>query len=163
MPRRARGIFGRKAWEALRPYERETYEHKLELVRLLREEIPSRKAEKLARSKIDNSEKYLGSAIRRNRKGKVIVASADRLYRRMTAITPDGPVTVEVRGSRAASLLGRHANAVQTFVQTGDARDLQAFSGKSVGGHELTTDLNVLRRLARRGELDVDEIYELTA
>lgn len=163
MPRQKRGIFGRGAWEALLPHERETYEHKLELVRLLREKIPPRKAEKLAHSKIANSQKYLGSTIRRNRRGKIIVTPADRLYRRMTVISPDGTVTVEVRGSRAASLIGRHHNAVQDFIATRDPAVLRDFRGKSVGGHELATDPTLLRRLGREGELDFPDVYELTA
>jgi hypothetical protein len=80
----------------------------------------------------------------------------------MTAVTDDGVVSVEVRGSRTASLLGRHSNAVQQFVETGDARVLRPFRGTSVGGHRLASDPDVLRRLARRGELDFEELYDLT-
>ncbi len=81
----------------------------------------------------------------------------------MIVITPDGVTTVEVSGSRARSLVGRHANAVRKFVETGDSTDLREFRGKSVGGRSLTTDPDILRRLARRGEVDFEDIYALTA
>jgi hypothetical protein len=80
----------------------------------------------------------------------------------MIAITPDGQVLVEVRGSRVASLIGRHANAVQQFHATGDTRPLREFRGRSVQGRKLATDPNVLRRLARRGEIEFEDIYDLT-
>jgi hypothetical protein len=81
----------------------------------------------------------------------------------MTVTTSDGQVLAEVRGSQAASTVSRHANAVQTFRQTDDESKLREFRGKSVAGHQLATDPDVLRRLARRGELDFEDIYELTA
>lgn len=163
MARRGRGIFGRATWNKLSPSGRAAYDRALDaLARMRTDGLSLSRAAREAGTTPAVVRKYVGSALHHTRRGTA-PKPADRLYRRMTAITPDGPVTVEVRGSRAASLLSRHANAVQTFVQTGNARVLRAFRGKSVGGHELASDPNVLRRLARRGELDVDEIYELTA
>jgi hypothetical protein len=88
--------------------------------------------------------------------------SADRLYRRINVITPEGPVLVETRGSRAASLAGRHANAVRKFVETGDSGDLRAFQGKTVGGHPFATAPEDLRELARKGAVEFEDIYDLT-
>src|SRR5690348_9240996 len=102
--------------------------------------------------------RYAGPALTRD--GGLWQASPfDRLYRRMAAYGPDGRVDVDVRGSRAASLIGRHFNAVGQFLATGDASVLAPFRGKTVGGVELLTDPVRIDQLARRRELDIDDIY----
>jgi hypothetical protein len=61
-----------------------------------------------------------------------------------------------------ATVAAKHANAVRKFVETGDASDLRKFRGKSVGGEHLATDPGTIKRLAHRGELDFEDIYDLT-
>ena len=69
---------------------------------------------------------------------------------------------VDVRGSRAASLIGRYFNAVGHFLATGDASVLAPFRGKTVGGVELLSDPARIEQLEVRRELDIDDIYPNT-
>ena len=157
------GIRGRKAWQALTKPQRAAYDRAVNALNQMRTSgLSLTRAAKEAGTTPRAIQKYVGSALQRDDGGRISARTSDRLYRRMTAITNDGPVTIEVRGSRTASLLGRHANAVQQFVQTGDARDLRAFRGRSVNRHQLASDPDVIRRLARRGALDFEDLYDLT-
>lgn len=83
----------------------------------------------------------------------------DRLTREMFVITALGPEAVSVRGSRAASLLGKHAAAVQHFLRSGDSSRLAQFKTKRVAGHELLVDTTLLTKLAEAGEMRLDNLY----
>src|SRR5437868_12862295 len=83
----------------------------------------------------------------------------DHLTRQMFVITAQGLEPIAVRGSRAASLLGKHAAAVQRFLRTGDSSALDAFRGKRVAGHELITKPRLLTALADAGALRLDDLY----
>lgn len=157
--RRRGGISGKKDWAALTRSEKVEYQRLLDDIAAHREGAPRLR---LGKRRLRSAKKLVGSVVRQDRKGRIAVASADRLYRRMTVITLEGPKLVEVRGSRVASLVGKHANAVRKFVETGDARDLRQFRGKSVGGQRLAADPKALRQLAQRGEVEFEDIYDLT-
>ena len=154
------GIYRRQDWEALSPSLKVEYQQLLDEIAVQRE---GGARVRLGKGRRRLAEKLVGSVVTQNRKGHVRVAPADRLYRRMTVITSDGPQLVELRGSRVASLVARHANAVRKFVDTGDARGLRQFRGQSAGGYQLATNPNVVRRLANRGEIDFEDIYDRTA
>jgi hypothetical protein len=70
-----------------------------------------------------------------------------------------------VRGSKAASLLGRYNSALSKFLSAtdkhgGDESLLHPFRGKRVGGVELLTDPEKLFELAHAGELSFgDDLY----
>jgi hypothetical protein len=105
--------------------------------------------------------RYVGSELSRD--GRLWQASrADRLYRRMAVLSDQGRVDVDVRGSRAASLIGRHFNAISRYLATGDGSMLAPFRGQRVGGVELVSDPNRIEQLAARRELDIDDIYPHT-
>jgi hypothetical protein len=105
--------------------------------------------------------RYAGTALTRDG-GLWRASPADRLYRRMAVYGPHGRVDVDVRGSRAASLIGRHANAIGRYLATGDPSYLAPFIGTRIGGVELLTDPNRIEQLAARRELDIDDIYPRT-
>jgi hypothetical protein len=88
----------------------------------------------------------------------------DRAYRPMRVITNTG---VEVIGvsRREASMLSRYRRAIGVYASTGEDAELRRFAGKTAGGYELETDLDVIDELAARGELDdyFHDIYELAA
>jgi hypothetical protein len=89
------------------------------------------------------------------------VAAADRLFRPMYTYSGSAVVTIDVRGSRAASTASAYVAAVQRFLR-GDDPDgdgLARFRGVRVGGVELETDLDALEAMADRGEFDFDSIY----
>jgi hypothetical protein len=103
---------------------------------------------------------YASDAVSR-RDGGWHVSAADRMYRPMTMWSGGELVPVDVRGSRAASLVGKHHAAIQQFLSTGDASALQALAGKRVDGMPLDTDPALFEELARMGELDFESIYRM--
>ena len=79
---------------------------------------------------------------------------------RMRILTTKGVEDVDLLTPRARSTVGRYWNAVQRFLYTGETDDLEAFRGIRIRGRRLLTDPDEIERLARIGELDVDDIYE---
>lgn len=83
----------------------------------------------------------------------------DRRKRDMLVPTTVGNAPVTVRGSKQASELGKYMSAVGKYLRTGDVEGLGKFEGKSIGGHALITDPDLLSSLAQAGALTLDEIY----
>lgn len=104
--------------------------------------------------------RHVGSALHRDGR-RYRPTPFDRLPREMTVLTPRGPEAVTVRDSRTASLLAEHANAVATYIETGDESRLGRLRRRTVRirGQPvvLETDPVRLDRLAAGGELH----YEL--
>jgi hypothetical protein len=100
-------------------------------------------------------ERYVGSQLFRDRKGRIQVTPADRLPRPMPIPTALGDQTFVVRGSRKASLLAKYRLAILT----GDEVELQKFKGKKVAGQELITDIRTIQALLDAGAIDPAEIY----
>lgn len=82
--------------------------------------------------------------------------------RGMRLLTPNGFVEVMPLHKRDWSLVGQHGNAVQKYLETGNPAYLIRFIGKTVrtttGEFELVTDPAVIKRLAKQGSMDVDDI-----
>lgn len=86
---------------------------------------------------------------------------SDRLTAQMTVLTPLGPTTVSVRGSRERTRLGRYDTVLRKW-RLGDptaATELRAFDGLTVGGQPLIADVKLLTTLEDAGELDFDNLY----
>jgi len=82
--------------------------------------------------------------------------------------TVDGTREVALRDSRQASILGRYWDAVQRYLQTGDASAIQKFQGKRItAGNRaripLLTDLDQLSRLGNAGVLSFESLYARVA
>ena len=107
--------------------------------------------------------RHAGPALE-HRGGRFVATRGDRLARLMLVLGRDvGVVTVSVRGSHEASLIGGHWNAVHAYLATGSSSALRAYAGKSVAGVEFETDLDVIDELAHAGELEFEDIYEVAA
>jgi len=78
----------------------------------------------------------------------------------MRILTADGIEDLELNTSEARSAVGSHWNAIQRFLATGDSDALERFALTSVRRRRLLTDPDEIERLARIGELDVEDIYE---
>lgn len=81
--------------------------------------------------------------------------------------TPHGPTEIEVRGLKAASLLGRYWAAVHKYYETGD-KSVRKFSGEFITAtdgvkYPLLTDLDVLNRLGSAGVLTFESLYGRSA
>ncbi len=89
------------------------------------------------------------------------VNPADRLLRELLIVSDGHTMQVDVRGSRQAAVVAAYWNAVSRFLETGDLRLLAKFEGKTVAGHLLETDPDVLEELALTGGLQFEDIYAL--
>ena len=148
--------------EELHPSEREARERALEALSLMRRKGRSfSEAVREAGTTHNAVFRHAGPALER-RAGRIVTKRSDRLYRRMVVTSTVGVVEGEPRNAKEASLNARHANAVKRRVETGDASQLPQYQGKTVGGFELEADPQVIDQLARAGELDFLDIYELT-
>jgi lambda repressor-like predicted transcriptional regulator len=99
--------------------------------------------------------KYLKAELR----GRGKPTKADRRSRDMLIPTSLGNVPVTVWGSRQSSELGKYMSAVGKYLRSGDVAALSAFEGKSISGHALISDPDMLSSLAQAGALTLDEIY----
>jgi hypothetical protein len=79
----------------------------------------------------------------------------------MTVPTSRGPLDVVVRNSRERKLFHRYEFALRMFRADEDGAEatLKAFEGKTVGGHTLITDTQLLIELEEAGQLDFDSLY----
>jgi hypothetical protein len=102
--------------------------------------------------------KYVGSNLRGRRR---VPTKGDSRNRSMLIPTTLGNVPARVRGSKQASQLGRYMSAVGKFLRTGDTRPLKKFKGKTIAGHGLITDPDMLSSLAQAGALQLEEIYAM--
>jgi hypothetical protein len=99
--------------------------------------------------------------VKRRRGGRVRVRASDPYSERVEILTDLGPLDVTARGSRERELAGRH-RSVYLKVLRGDlpASALDEFRGKTVGGHRLISDPDLLFTLAKGGELEqLDTLY----
>ena len=75
---------------------------------------------------------------------------------------------MDVRGSRVASMIGAHSNAIKKYRNSGDNTALAKFRGKTIRAidgsrHEFLTDTTSLDRLANAGLLGVEGLYRVTS
>lgn len=84
-------------------------------------------------------------------------------YGGMRILTDSGFQVVFPRTTRDISLLGKHARAMQVYLDTGISTMLQQLAGKSVkttsGTYPLLCDTAQIKALAKSSALDVEEIY----
>jgi hypothetical protein len=92
--------------------------------------------------------------------GRWRAKKGDRLLRTMFVNSEGRIVQVDVRGSKKASEISRYHMAVRWFLDTGDDSLLQPFTNRKVDGVVYETDLEALEDMARRGQLDIESIYE---
>lgn len=78
----------------------------------------------------------------------------------MRILTVSGVDDVSIKTDAAASAIGRHWNAVQRLLYTGDDSELEAFAKTKVKGRRLLTDPDEIERLAAIGDLSFEDIYE---
>jgi hypothetical protein len=106
--------------------------------------------------------RYVGTQFRQEAPGKPFKPTkSDRLAAPMTVLTPLGPITASVRGSRERIRLGQYDIALRKWRrgERGAEAELAAFDGQTVGGHPLITDVKLLAALEDAGALDFEELY----
>ena len=151
------------------PRELETHNRALHvLAHMRREHLSLAAASRLEHIKPGTVLRYVGSALRRDKPGgRFHAARSDRFKREFQIPTALGPVKVPVYGSKAASELSEYANAINHYLRTGDASQLEAFKGKTIRVQgrkiELTTDPSTLSTLAEADALRLDQLYASVA
>lgn len=163
--RQSRKVRSGKDVSTLRPSEQQARRRALDAVRLMRDEGRSlSRAAKAAGTTVAAVKRHAGAALETAERGRYRAKASDRLLRPMLVPTPDGPVTLDVRDSRAASLLGRYWAAVGRYLETGDDGPLRRLRGKGITVNKrfypLITDPHALDRLADGGELSFSDLYE---
>jgi hypothetical protein len=107
--------------------------------------------------------RHVGPALEREQ-GRYRAKRGDRLLRVMSVLGTGGVVhEVEVRGSRAASLVGEHWSAIDHYLNRGDESRLRRLDGATVAGIDLEADPDVIDEWERRGVLEIEDIYDLTS
>jgi hypothetical protein len=112
--------------------------------------------------KPDTVRKYLRAQFHQDAPGKRWTPTkSDRLAAQMNVLTPLGPITVPVRGSKERSRLGRYYIALRRWRlgKPGADAELAAFKGQRVAGHALLTDVQLLATLEEAGAMDFEELY----
>lgn len=161
-PSRSGHVRGRPDYEALPEHRRDAHDRAMAALRYMRSEgLALTAAAEIAGTTPRTVRRYAAPALERQG-NRWRPTSGDRLYRRMAVFGATGRADVDVRGSRVASLVGSHFNAVDRYLRTGDASVLAPFRGKRVGGVELLTDVEIIERLDAAHELDIDDIYPRT-
>ena len=158
MKRQPRPIRGPKAYDSLPPRNRDTYGRTLDGLNRMRRGKSIKRAAREAGTTPETMRRYVGEALE-VRRGRTVAKPADRLYRRMSVLTPDGRREVGTRGSEAAKKIAAHWNATEHYLATGDTKPLAKFKGKRVGGVELATRPSQIETHWTRGEMDLDDIY----
>ena len=110
-----------------------------------------------------------GPALRKQANGRFVAKRSDRLLRVLRVPgREEEPREIAIRDSRQASRVAEYSNAVQTYLQTGDAAGLRKFRGEHItdaSGTQvpLLTDLDELDRLGSAGVLSFESLYPRSA
>ena len=127
-----------------------------------REGLSASEAAHQEKMKLETFMKGAGKYLYRSAPGKPWkVRKDDHLRFLMSILTKDGPLDVIVPNSRERQLLHRYDLALRMFRAGADGAEaeLKAFEGKTVGGHKLITDINLLIELEGAGKLDFEGFY----
>jgi hypothetical protein len=127
-----------------------------------REGVSASEAARRERIKLKTFRKGAGKYLYRPRPGKPYKArTEDELAFSMQVLTIRGPEDVIVRNSRERKLLHEYNLALRMFraAEAGAEENLKKFEGKTVGGHVLVTDLNLLIQLEEADQIDAETFY----
>jgi hypothetical protein len=109
-----------------------------------------RQGDSLAKAARDNGvtartiKRYVGSALVQDRPGgRIRATKSDRLVRYLQIPGPNGPIDVNVRGSKVASEFAKYKVAVNRLL-AGDRDALKDWHGKKIAGIPLITDTKTL-------------------
>jgi hypothetical protein len=109
-----------------------------------------------------------GSALRKDKRGRIVPTKSDSLLRVLTIPGQKGAREVVVRDSRTASQLATYADAVRKYIRRGDPSLLNRFRSsvvKDARGRRirLVTNLRQLNELGNAGVLSFESLYARSA
>ncbi|MDQ2889969.1 MAG: hypothetical protein M3R65_05370 [Gemmatimonadota bacterium] len=124
------------------------------------------RAAKAAGTTRKNVLKNAGRRIERTKEGKYIARRSDYTPRVIRFLSRGGVISINVRGSESRARIGEYWNAVSYFLKTGDTTKLRAFRGKYLQAqgkrYPFITDPPLLERLAHAGEVQFEDIYNVS-
>jgi hypothetical protein len=93
--------------------------------------------------------------------GRIGVRPSDRYSATVQILTNEGALSVTARGSRERELAGQHrATVIRVLRGQESPSALEQYRGKTVGGHELISDFDLLSTFAQAGIVDqLDSLY----
>ena len=93
--------------------------------------------------------------------GRISVKPTDRYSATVQVLTIEGALSVRARGSRERELAGRHRATVMRVLRGQESQSaLEQYRGKTVGGHELVSDFDLLSTFAQAGIVgQLDSLY----
>lgn len=127
-----------------------------------REGVSASEAARRERIKLKTFRKGAGKYLHRPSPGKPYKArSEDELAFSMEVLTARGREAVIVRNSRERKLLHEYEVALRMFraAEDGAEVELKKFEGKTIGGHVLITDPNLLIQLEEADQIDAETFY----
>jgi hypothetical protein len=152
-----------RQWEALTRAEKAARRRVLDAISISRDEgVSLTSASKRAGTTVSTVRRFAAPALRRDARGRIVAKPSDRLFRRLSVFTTKGVKHLDFTDSRVTSVVGRHWNAIGQGLNTGDWGSVAAFKGERVRRYTLETEPDTIEAWARRGELDFEDIYELT-
>jgi hypothetical protein len=116
----------------------------------------------MARTNLKALWRWIPDAIKKDpQSGRLRIKASDRYSERVEILTDTGALVATARGSRQRQLAGQHRATYLDIVHNRKpASALEEFHGKKVGGHELLSDYERLRTLAKAGVLgQLDTLY----
>jgi hypothetical protein len=131
------------------------------LARMRRKGLTASQAVEVEGTTIANLEKYVGPALNKRGRDYVAKPSDDLLRPPMRFLDVKGVRWIDVRGSKAASLISYYWKAVGAALK-GEPKDLKKFDKRLLPGTKLEffTNLKAIRHLQDAGELEgIKEIY----
>lgn len=140
----------------------------LEALNLMRSEgLSATAASKRVGTTLKTVKKYAGRGLEKDESGEWDPKPWDRIIRPMKFPTPTGLMQLDVRDSRSASKLARYWADVREFVLTGNEKLLVPYRSETIqvrgDKHHFVTDPDVLKRLAKAGEISFSDIYDITS
>jgi hypothetical protein len=132
------------------------------LALMRREKLSLRAAARAWETDPKTVRRFVGSAIRKDGRGRYQARAFDRIPRTLNFPTENGTIPLTVRDSRTASRIGKYLNAVRN--RSGDTSSLHPFKNKSfrVSGvvYRFVTDPDSLERLWLSGSLGaIESLY----
>ena len=155
----------KRSWNALTGRQQSEREKALEVKRKMLQGIDHIIASRQAEISWNIARRHLGDIVKVSRSGKVRVKKDDHISRSMIIYTSGRVQVITVNDSEQASIIGRYMNAVQIYLNTGDAEILLEFEGIEIidengQEYELETDPEIIEDIEGRVEdREIRKIY----
>ena len=158
-----------RQFRKLRPEQQDQWTNVLNAIaKVRRDKIPLTRAARESGTDAKTVKQLAGSALRKDRRGRIVAVKRDTLLRVLNIPGQKGVRQVVVKDSRTASQLATYADAVRTYIRRGDPSSLRPFRKlalRDANGRRirLVTNLRQLNELGHAGVLSFESLYSRSA